>query len=84
MRLETMVLCAAVMPIEAIRQQIASAIEIIIHLERDKFFNRRVSEIMEICRVENGVIKLNTIYSAKQDSGEGTKELSFRKQKMVI
>lgn len=84
MRLETMVLCAAVMPIEAIRHQIASAIEIIIHLERDKFFNRRVSEIMEICRVENGVIKLNTIYSANQDSGEGTKELSFRKQKMVI
>jgi len=84
MRLETMVLCAAVMPVEAIRQQIASAIEIIIHLERDRNFQRRLAEIVEICGVENGVIKLNTIYSADESRASNQKllELTCRKHKM--
>ena len=50
-RLETMVLSSA-MPLEAIRQQIASAIDIIIHLARLRDKTRRTMEITEIVGYE--------------------------------
>lgn len=84
MRLETMVLCGAVMPIEAIRHQIASAIELIIHIERDKFSKRKVIEIVEVCCVENGEIKLNPIYSARNDVDQllRVSDIQYRKYKL--
>jgi len=47
-RLETMVICGADLPLEAIRRQIASAIDIVVHIEREKSGKRRVAEIVEI------------------------------------
>jgi pilus assembly protein CpaF len=61
-RLETMVLSGAVIPLEAIRQQIASAIEIIIHLGRIRDKSRKVLEISEIIGYKDGNIQLNTLY----------------------
>ena len=57
-RLETMVLQGAEgLPLEAIRQQIASAVDIIIHLSRLRDKTRRTMEISEIIGYEKGEIK---------------------------
>jgi len=62
-RLETMVLTGSEgLPLIAVRQQIASAIDIIIHLSRMRDKTRRTVEISEVCGVENGEIRLNTLY----------------------
>ncbi len=61
-RLETMVVSANSIPIEAIRQQIASAIDIIIQLSRLRDKSRRTVEITEVAGYENGRIRLNPLY----------------------
>lgn len=62
LRLETMVLMGMDMPISAIRRQIASAIDIVVHLGRLRDKSRRVLNISEVEGFENGEIILNTIY----------------------
>lgn len=61
-RLETMVLSIAPIPIEAIRKQIAAALDIIIHLGRLRDGSRRVLEISEISDVVDGEITLNPLF----------------------
>ena len=61
-RLETMVLSAATIPIEAVRQQIASAIDIIVHLSRLRDKSRKVMEICEVDGYQEGNIRLNPIF----------------------
>lgn len=61
-RLETMVLMGMDLPLAAIRQQIASGIDILIHLERGKDKKRRVVEISEVLGVNDGMIHLNKLY----------------------
>lgn len=68
-RLETMVLCAAALPLEAIRQQIASALDIVIHLARFRDKSRKVAEISEITGICNGEIQLNPLY-VFEESGD--------------
>jgi len=69
-RLETMVLSAAALPLEAIRQQIASAIDIIIHLSRVRDRSRKVMEISEVAGYKDGQIHLNTLFKF-EESGTG-------------
>lgn len=67
-RLETMVLQgSAGLPLEAIRQQIASAVDIIIHLSRLRDKSRKTMEITEVIGYENGRIKLNPLYVFEED-----------------
>ena len=67
-RLETMVLQgAAGLPLEAIRQQIASAVDIIIHLSRLRDKTRKTMEITEVVGYENGKIVLNPLYVFEED-----------------
>lgn len=67
-RLETMVLQgAAGLPLEAIRQQIASAVDIIIHLSRLRDKSRKTMEITEVVNYENGKIVLNPLYVFEED-----------------
>lgn len=61
-RLETMVLSGANLPIEVIRKQISSAIDILIHLARMRDNSRRVVEISEVIGVKNGDVELNTLF----------------------
>ena len=61
-RLETMVLMGMDLPLAAVRQQIASGIDILIHLERGRDQKRRVVEISEVLGVKNGVIRLQKLY----------------------
>lgn len=62
-RLETMVLSAASIPLEAIRQQVSSAIDIMIHLIRLRDRSRRVMEICELVGLADGQYILNPLYS---------------------
>lgn len=62
-RLETMVLMGMDIPMHAIRSQIASGIDIFVHLGRLRDKSRKVLEISEVVGIENGEVKLNTIYS---------------------
>ncbi len=67
-RLETMVLQgAAGLPLQAIRQQIGSAIDIIIHLSRLRDKSRKTMEITEVIGYVNGEIKLNPLYVFEED-----------------
>lgn len=61
-RLETMVLTGAEIPLEAIRQQIASAVDVIIQLARLRDHSRRTVEITEVLGFSDGEIQLNPLY----------------------
>ncbi len=61
-RLETMVLTGANMPLDAIRHQMASAVDIIIQLSRLRDKSRRTVEISEVLNYENGEIKMNPLF----------------------
>lgn len=68
-RLETMVLSGSPgLPLEAIRQQIASAVDIIVHLSRMRDFSRKTIEITEVVGYENGKITLNPLYQFRETS----------------
>lgn len=76
-RLETMVLQgAAGLPLEAIRQQIASAVDIIIHLSRLRDHSRKTMEITEVLGYENGEIQLNPLYVFEEDENSTLEKVS--------
>lgn len=62
-RLETMVLMGMQLPLEAVRRQIASGIELMVHLGRLRDGSRKVLEIAEVMGMENGNVQLQTLYS---------------------
>lgn len=71
-RLETMVLLGADIPLLAVRKQIASAIDIVVHLGRLRDKSRRVLEIVEVLDCCDGEIEINPLYQFKEE-GEGEK-----------
>lgn len=76
-RLETMVLQgAAGLPLEAIRQQIASAVDIIIHLSRLRDHSRKTMEICEVIGYKDGQIQLNPLYQFVEDEKSTQKKVS--------
>lgn len=76
-RLETMVLQGASgLPLEAIRQQIGSAIDIIIHLSRLRDKSRKTMEITEVVGYENGKIILNPLYVFEEDENSTLEKVS--------
>ncbi len=76
-RLETMVLQGAPgLPLEAIRQQIASAVDIIVHLSRLRDKSRKTMEICEVAGYENGQIKLNVLYKFEEDENSTLEKVS--------
>ncbi|MCI8795968.1 MAG: CpaF family protein [Dorea sp.] len=76
-RLETMALQGAEgLPLEAIRQQIASAVDIIIHLSRLRDKTRRTMEISEILGYEEGKIQVNPLYRFIEDENSTLEKVS--------
>ncbi|RCX20432.1 pilus assembly protein CpaF [Fontibacillus phaseoli] len=65
-RLETMVLSGADLPIGVVRQQVASAIDIFIHLSRLRDRSRRVTEISEVFGMKEGEVVLNRLYQFQE------------------
>ena len=66
-RLETMVLMGVEMPMKALRGQIASAVEIIVHLGRMRDHSRRVVEIVEVLNLEDDEIMCRTLFKFQED-----------------
>lgn len=61
-RLETMVLMGIDMPLRAIRQQITSAIDVIVHIGRQQDGSRRILEVAEVTGMQDGEILLHSLY----------------------
>lgn len=68
-RLENMILMGMELPLNAIRQQIASGIDILVHLGRLRDKSRKVLEIVEVLGFEQGEIRLKPLYRF-QEKGE--------------
>lgn len=68
-RLETMVLMGMNLPLPAIQRQIASGIDIIVHLGRLRDKSRKVLEVTEVLGYEQGEIRLNPLY-VYEETGE--------------
>ena len=68
-RLQTMILMGMELPLHAVRQQIASGIDILVHLGRLRDKSRKVLEIWEIEGYREGEIRLNLLYRFAE-SGE--------------
>lgn len=64
-----MVLMGADLPLAAIRSQIASAIDIFIHLGRLRDRSRKVLEIEEVTGIEDGEIVLHPLFQFKETKG---------------
>lgn len=86
-RLETMVLSAAPLPLEAIRQQITSGIDIIVHLSRMRDKTRKVVEITELLELKNGEYLLNKLYefveAGEDDKGKIMGNLQATSNKLI-
>ena len=67
-RLETMVLMGMELPLPAIRSQIASALDVMVHVARMRNRSRKVTAIEEVVGIENGEIVLRPLFSL---DGEG-------------
>lgn len=67
-RMETMVLMGMDLPLEAIRAQIASGIDVLIHLGKLRDRSRRVLHVMEISGYEDHKICLNPLYEFREQS----------------
>lgn len=61
-RLETMVLMGMEMPLSAVRRQIASGVDVIVHLGRLRDKSRKLLEVAEVLGYEEGEIRLQTLY----------------------
>ncbi|MFA6715895.1 MAG: ATPase, T2SS/T4P/T4SS family, partial [Victivallaceae bacterium] len=67
-RLETLVLMAGFdLPLRAIREQVASAIDIIVQVNRERDGSRKVTNISEITKMEGDVITLQDIFVFRND-----------------
>jgi pilus assembly protein CpaF len=82
-RLETMVLMGCELPVKAIRGQIASALDILVHLERMRDGVRRVTSIMEVIGYEEktGEIRIHPIYEFAEEKESGRRVRGHLKRK---
>lgn len=69
-RLETMVLMGMEMPLDAIRRQIASAVDIIVHLGRLRDHSRKVLEVAEVVGYVDGEIVLSPLYAFMENGSD--------------
>ncbi len=67
-RLETMILMAVELPVQAIRKQICSGVDIIIHLGRMRDKSRKVLEIVELDHMKDGEIIINPLYKFEENN----------------
>lgn len=72
-RLETMMMMGIDLPLQAIQRQIASALDIIIHLGRLRDKSRRVLQIDEVLDCTDGRIRTETLYEFREEGTENEK-----------
>lgn len=83
-RLETMVLTAENFPLEAVRKQIATALDIVVHLGRFSDMSRKVLEISEVTTSEKGGIGMNRLFEFKDGSLKRTGNKLVNKDKIKM
>lgn len=66
-RLEMMVLMAAEIPLQAVKAQIASALDIVVHLERFSDGSRKVVSVEEVFGYQNGEICIQPLFSYNRE-----------------
>lgn len=69
-RLETMVLMGMDLPLTAVRRQIASGVDLIVHLGRLRDGSRKVLEIVELTGMEQGEICLRSLFHFEEEPGQ--------------
>lgn len=79
-RLENMVLMGMELPLQAVRQQIASGVDVIVHLGRLRDRSRKVLEIVEVTGCREGDICLNTLYAYEETGEDGQGNIVGRLQ----
>lgn len=79
-RLETMILMGIELPLPAIRRQLASGIDIIVHLGRLRDKSRRVLEISELCGIKDGEIVIKTLFKFEESGMDRGKILGKLKR----
>ena len=82
LRVETMILMAVQMPVQAIRSQISGGVDIIVHLGRMRDRTRKVLEITEIVGMDGDSIRLNPLFVFRE-SGNSSRECVVGKLKKV-
>lgn len=75
-RLESMVLMGMELPLEAVRRQIASAVDVVIHLGRLRDGSRKVLEIAEVTGMREGQVELHTIYEFEEMAAGEVQEVT--------
>ncbi|WP_423243440.1 CpaF family protein [Clostridium transplantifaecale] len=81
-RLETMVLMAADLPLAAVRNQIASAVELMVHVGRLRDKSRKVLEISEVTGCEEGQVILEPIFTFREREGKDRKRVEGTLEKV--
>ena len=69
-RLETMILMGMELPISAVRGQLSSGIDMIVHLGRLRDRSRKLLEVVEVTGMEEGQIKLSALYRFRETGGK--------------
>lgn len=82
-RLETMVLMGVELPLEAIRRQIASGVDILIHLGRMRDKSRKLLEISEIAGFEDGEVRIHPLYCWEEGEGLLKKDELWHTEKLI-
>lgn len=81
-RLETMVLMAAELPLAAVRNQIASAVELMVHVGRLRDKSRKVLEISEVTGCEEGQVRLEPIFTFREREGKDRRRVEGALEKV--
>ena len=85
-RLETMVLMGMDLPLTAVRRQIASGVDLIVHLGRLRDGSRKVLEIVELDGMEQGEIRLRPLFTFEEEPGQekaGIKGSLYKKGELL-
>ena len=81
-RLESMILMGLEIPLPAIRRQIASGVDIIVHLGRLRDHTRKVLEIVEVIGFENGEIVTAPLFEFVEEGEEESGKIKGKLQKV--
>ena len=83
-RLETMILMGMDLPVPAIRGQLSSGIDLIVHLGRIRDRSRRLLEVTEVMGMEDGRIRLETLYRFTETGEENGRVIGIWKKEKEI
>lgn len=82
LRLENMILMSASLPISAIRRQIASGVDMIVHLGRLRDKSRKVLEIAEIVGMEEEEILINSLFKFRENTEKKSEKVEGKLERV--